>query len=80
MYTSPVSPADLKRRVSQLNNWLASEGLPQRLSYTPVGGSHTVGWYSTHGEVVFPLWTGRAKECKAVAEIAYRQWYIAAEI
>ena len=81
MYTAKVSPADLKRRVNQLNVWLESDGLSERLYYAPVEGGHTVGWHyaNTHSEATL-LWAGSAKECLAVAEVVYRQWYKTAGI
>ena len=81
MYTAKVAPADLKRRVRQLNEWLELDGLAERLYYAPVEGGHTVGWHyaDTHSEATL-LWAGSAKECLAAAEIVYRRWYMTAGI
>ena len=81
MHTAKVSPADLKRRVNQLNEWLESDGLAERLYYAPVEGGHTVGWrYANNNSGITTLWAGSAKECLAVAEVVYRQWYKTAGI
>ena len=81
MYTARVSPADLKRRVHQLNGWLESEGLAERLYYAPTEGGDTVGWhYANNPSGITTLWAGRAKDCLSVAEIVYRKWYMTAGI